>query len=57
MVFSITICGPLLKSKINTILNYLQQSWQSDASNGGLGLNSPVLIVYKEKQEFYSDDS
>ena len=57
MMFSVTICGPLVKSNLATIMNSLQSSWQADASAGGLGSSSRVVVVYQGYQEFISNNS
>jgi hypothetical protein len=57
IMFSLTVCGPLVKWQLPVILKLLQASWQADPSHGGLGLASQVLIAYQSQQEFISEDS
>jgi hypothetical protein len=58
ITFSVTLCGPLSKPNMMSILNALRSSWQSDYDlNGGIGKNSQVVILYQNHFEFSSNNS
>ena len=56
-VFQLTLCGPLRKAELSTILFEIKLAWQSDYSvGGGVGFNRQVTINYVSHSEFLSEN-
>ena len=56
-VFQLTLCGPLRKADLSTVLFEIKLAWQSDYSvGGGVGFSRQVTINYISNSEFLSEN-
>jgi hypothetical protein len=56
--FGINLCGSVLNKDMNMILTVLKTSWQSlYSSDGGLGSNNLLRIIFQNKFEFIPNDN
>ena len=55
IVFNVSICGSFIKKNYDRILENLRLSWQSEATNGGLGNSNRVNILYINQTELIPD--